>query len=106
MIEKYLILNFALFIAVTLPLKAADIMIVLHIKHRWPDVWEKLGSPGYFHTSKMTKTIRGFVAYGNHPLLDDVYIKRLALAQKILAPAQSILFVSLVIMFVVMIVNR
>ena len=106
MLEKYLLINFALFIVVALPLKAADFMFVLHVKHRWPDVWEKLGKPGYFHNTKMTKTIRGFVAYGNHPLLEDDYVKRIALAQKILAPAQSILFISLVIMFVVTIVNR
>jgi hypothetical protein len=65
-----------------------------------------MGSPGYIHGAKTTKMIRGFMTYGNHPLLEDDYVKRIALAQKILAPAQSILFVSLVIMFVVMIVKR
>ena len=106
MLEKYLIINFALFIVVALPLKAADFMFVLHIKHRWPDVWESMGKPGYIHGAKTTKVLRGFVAYGQHPLLEDDYIRRIALAQRILAPAQSILFVSLVIMFVVMIVKR
>ena len=91
---------------VALPLKAADFMFVLHIKHRWPDVWESMGKPGYFHGAKTTKILRGFVTYGHHPLLDDDYVKRIAFAQKILAPAQSVLFVTFVILFVAMIFTR
>lgn len=106
MYEKYLIINFALFIVVALPLKAADLMFVLHIRHRWPDVWESMGKPGYIHGAKTTKMLRGFVAYGHHPLLSDDYIKRIALAQKILAPAQSILFMTFVILFIVMIFTK
>ena len=50
--------------------------------------------------------IRGFVNYGDHPILDDPYIKRLALVQKVLAPAQSILFVSFVIIFIAMLIAK
>lgn len=106
MYEKYLFLNFITFLAVAIPLKVADAMFVLHLKHRWAPAWESLGKPGYLLSAKTTKNIRSFVKHGDHPILEDEYIKRLTVIQKILAPAQSILFVSFIVLFVLMLVSK
>ena len=87
MYENILFLNFITFLAVAIPLKVADAMFVMHLKHRWPEAWESLGSPGYLLSAKTTQMIRGFVKHGDHPILEDEYIKRLAVIQRILAPA-------------------
>ena len=106
MYEKYLFINFLLFIALTIPLMVADAMFVMHLKHRWTPAWESLGKPGYILSFKTTKMIRGFVKHGDHPILDDEYIKRLTVMQKILAPIQNILFVSFIVIFVLMLVSK
>jgi hypothetical protein len=104
--QNILFLNLIAWIGVFIPLKVADGMFVMHLRHRWPDAWESLGSPGYFVSAKTTQMIRGFVRHGNHPILDDKYIHRLTVVQKILAPLQSILFFSFIVFFVLMIINR
>jgi len=106
MYEKYLFLNFLLFIALTIPLMVADAMFVMHLKHRWTPAWESLGKPGYILSPKVTSMIRGFVKRGDHPILEDEYIKRLTVMQKILAPIQSILFVSFIVIFVLMLISK
>ena len=104
MYENILFFNFIIFLAVAVPLKVADAMFVLHLKVRWPEAWESLGSPGYFLSAKTTNMVRGFVKHGDHPILEDPYIKRLALIQKILAPIQSLLFFSFILFFILMLV--
>ena len=106
MYENYLFFNFLLFIALSIPLMVADAMFVMHLKHRWTEAWESLGSPGYILSPKVTKMIRGFVKHGDHPILEDPYIKRLTVIQKILAPIQSVLFVSFIILFVLMMISK
>ena len=106
MYENYLFFNFLLFIALSIPLMVADAMFVMHLKHRWTEAWESLGSPGYILSHKVTKMIRGFVKHGDHPILEDPYIKRLTVIQKILAPIQSVLFVSFIILFVLMMISK
>ena len=106
MYEKYLFINFIIFIALTIPLMIADAMFVMHLKHRWSEAWESLGKPGYILSPKVTSMIRGFVKRGDHPILEDPYIKRLTVMQKILAPIQSILFVSFIVIFVLMIFTK
>jgi hypothetical protein len=104
--QTYLFFNFIIFIALTIPLMVADAMFVMHLKHRWPEAWESLGSPGYILSPKVTSMIRGFVKHGDHPILDDPYIKRLTVIQRILAPIQNVLFVSFVVIFVLMIISK
>jgi len=104
--EKYLFFNFLLFIALTIPLMVADAMFVMHLKHRYASAWESLGKPGYILSPKVTSMIRGFIKQGDHPILDDPYIKRLTVMQKILAPIQSVLFVSFIVIFVLMIFSK
>ncbi|MDF1524856.1 MAG: hypothetical protein RRA15_04990 [bacterium] len=106
MYEKYLFFNFLLFIALTIPLMVADAMFIMHLKHRYTPAWDSLGKPGYILGFKTTRMIRGFVKYGDHPILEDEYIKRITVMQKILAPIQTILFASFVIIFIVMIVAK
>jgi len=106
MYEQYLFFNFLIFIALTIPLMVADAMFIMHLKHRYPPAWESLGKPGYILSPKVTSMIRGFVKRGNHPILEDPYVKRLALMQKILAPIQSVLFVSFIVIFVLMLVSK
>jgi hypothetical protein len=104
--EKYLFFNFLLFIALSIPLMVADAMFVMHLKHRWPEAWESLGKPGYILSPKITSMIRGFVKRGDHPILEDPYIKRLTVMQKILAPIQTVLFASFIVIFVLMIISK
>jgi len=104
--EKYLFFNFLLFIALTIPLMVADAMFIMHLKHRYMPAWESLGKPGYILSPKVTTMIRGFVKRGDHPILDDPYVKRITIIQKILAPIQSVLFVSFVVIFVLMLVSK
>ena len=106
MYETYLFFNFLIFIALTIPLMVADAMFVMHLRHRWPEAWESLGKPGYILSFKVTKMIRGFVKHGDHPILEDPYIKRLTVMQKILAPIQNVLFVSFIVIFVLMIFSK
>jgi len=106
MYEKYLFFNFIIFVALTIPLMVADAMFVMHLKHRYPPAWESLGSPGYILSPKVTGMIRGFVKHGDHPILEDPYIKRLTVMQRILAPIQTILFVSFIVIFVLMLVSK
>ena len=106
MYEKYLFLNFILFVALTIPLMIADAMFVMHLKHRYGPAWESLGKPGYILSPKVTTMIRGFVKHGDHPILEDEYIKRITIIQRILAPIQSILFVSFIVIFLLMIVSK
>ena len=44
--EKYLFINFLLFIALTIPLMVADAMFIMHLKHRYTPAWESLGQAG------------------------------------------------------------
>jgi hypothetical protein len=104
--EKYLFFNFLIFIALTIPLMVADAMFVMHLKHRWSEAWESLGKPGFIPSPKVTKMIRGFVKRGGHPILEDPYIKRLTVMQRILAPIQSALFVSFIVIFVLMLISK
>jgi len=104
--ETYLFFNFAIFIALSIPLMVADAMFVMHLKHRWPAAWESLGKPGYILGPKVTGMIRGFVKHGDHPILDDPYIRRLTIIQRILAPIQTVLFASFIVIFVLMIFSK
>jgi len=104
--ENYLYFNFLIFIALSIPLMVADAMFVMHLKHRYGPAWESLGKPGYILSPKVTKMIRGFVKHGDHPILEDPYIKRLTVIQKILAPMQTVLFVSFIVIFVLMIISK
>ena len=106
MYENYLYFNFLLFIALSIPLMVADAMFVMHLKHRYPPAWESLGSPGYILSPKVTKMIRGFVKHGDHPILEDPYIKRLTVMQRILAPMQTVLFASFIVIFVLMMISK
>jgi len=103
--QNILFFNFIIFLAVAIPLKVADAMFIMHLKHRWPDAWESLGSPGYILSAKTTQMIRGFVQHGNHPILDDKYVHRLTVVQKVLAPLQTLLFFSFILFFVLMMVS-
>ena len=106
MYENILFFNFIVFVALTIPLMVADAMFVMHLKHRWPEAWESLGKPGYIMSPRMTGTIHAFVTHGDHPILEDRYVKRLALVMKILTPIQTLLFVSFIVIFVMMIISR
>ncbi len=106
MYQEILFFNLIIWVAVFMPLKLADAMFVMHLKHRWPDAWESLGSPGYWINLRTTQMIRGFVKHGDHPILDDQYIKRIVVIQKILAPLQTLLFFSFILFFVLMLVSE
>jgi hypothetical protein len=104
--ETYLFFNFIIFIALTIPLMVADAMFIMHLKHRYPAAWESLGKPGYILSPRVTSMIRGFVKHGDHPILEDPYIKRLTIMQRILTPIQTVLFASFIVIFVLMIVSK
>ncbi|UCF88756.1 MAG: hypothetical protein JSV70_00410, partial [bacterium] len=104
--ETYLFFNFIIFIALSIPLMVADAMFVMHLKHRWPEAWDSLGKPGYILSPKVTNMIRGFVRHGDHPILDDPYVKRITVIQRILAPIQTVLFASFIVIFLLMIISR
>lgn len=106
MYQNYLYFNFVLFVALSIPLMIADAMFVMHLKHRYPPAWESLGKPGYILSPKTTSMIRGFVKHGDHPILEDQYVKRITVIQKILAPIQTVLFASFIVLFVLMIISK
>ena len=101
MIETYMLFNFALFVAVTIPLVIADGKFVTHLKDNYPEAWEDLGKPGFIVEPKTSQKIRGFSRRGgDHPMMQDPVIKRLAAIQNVLSPLQSLLFVSFAVLFV------
>jgi len=106
MYQTYLFFNFIIFIALSIPLMVADAMFVMHLRHRWPEAWESLGKPGYILSPKVTNMIRGFVKRGDHPILEDRYVRRITIIQRILAPIQTVLFLSFIVIFVLMIVSK
>ncbi len=106
MIQTYMLFNFALFVAVTIPLVVVDGMFVTYIRERYPEAWEDLGKPGFFMNPKTSQKIRSFAKRGgDHPMLQDPNVKRLAATMNTLAPLQSLLFVTFVILFVWLLVS-
>ncbi len=95
MINEYMLFNFLLFVAVTIPLVIADGKFVQRLQERYPEAWEDLGRPGFFVDRRTSSKIRGFSSRGgDHPMLQDPQIKRMAAIQNVLAPVQTLLFVT------------
>ena len=106
MIQTYMLFNFALFVAVTIPLVIADGKFVQRLQERYPEAWEDLGKPGFLVDPKTSQKIRSFAKRGgDHPMLQDPNVKRLAATMNTLAPLQSLLFVTFVILFVWLLIS-
>ena len=106
MIETYMLFNFLIFVAVTIPLVVADGMFVNRLRERYPEAWEDLGRPGFIVSPGVSKKIRSFARHGgDHPMLEDPHIKRYAAIQTILGPVQSLLFATFVILFVWLLIS-
>jgi hypothetical protein len=106
MIETYMLFNFLIFVAVTIPLVVADGMLVTYLRERYPEAWEDLGKPGFLVDPKTSQKIRSFAKRGgDHPMLQDPNVKRLAATMNVLAPVQTLLFVTFAILFVWLLIS-
>jgi hypothetical protein len=106
MIPTYMLYNFLLFVWVTVPLVVAEGMFVTHIREVYPEAWEDLGKPGFLVDPKTSQKIRSFFRHGgDHPMLQDPNVKRLAGIIGLFAPLQSLLFVTFVGLFVWLLVS-
>jgi hypothetical protein len=106
MIVTYMIINFLLFVAVTIPMVVSDGMFVTHCRKYYPEAWEDLGKPGFLVDPKTSQKIRNFLRRGgDHPMLQDPNIKRLAVMQDLLDPIQTFLLFTFVGLFIWLLIS-